>query len=124
MEILFRGKRKDNGEGVEGGHVEVGVSYILPKGKTLNTDFVEIDPETRGMYTGLKDKNGKKIFGGIGEKGGDIVAIGKEIYIIKWSEATDGFAMLTKNGWFLTIKCLAEIEVIGTVADNPELLEG
>ena len=74
--ILFRGKRVDNGEWVEGNYYESKISgcFILsPKIKVRKKDGVvindsfevfEVIPETVGEFIGKTDKNGKKIFEG------------------------------------------------------------
>ena len=65
-EILFRGKRPDNGEWVYGYYVHIGPvscqrTYIIPEyASALYVN--EVYPSTVGQYTGLNDKHGKRIF--------------------------------------------------------------
>ena len=63
-EILFRGKRVDDGEWVEGDLFVSdtdGSTYILAGSRIVTIEW-EVDPSTVGHYTGLKDKGGKRIF--------------------------------------------------------------
>lgn len=67
-EILFRGKRKDNGEWVYGYLCRYGFTgkekyYIIPY-YASDLYGIEVDPETVGQFTGLTDCNEKKIFEG------------------------------------------------------------
>lgn len=65
---LYRGKRLDNGEWVEGYYIPMssGAKHFiyLPLKYVNEHKRVEIDPQTLSAWTGLEDKNGVKIFGG------------------------------------------------------------
>ena len=124
-EILFRGKRVDNGEWIQGDIVQFpvhGVVRIVEQEPSYKD--AEVDSDTVGQYTGLTDKNGKKIFEG------DIVVVplsGKSAKgIIKYFK-TDicGFTVITQpqySNYVLQKNCA--YEVIGNIHDNPELLGG
>ena len=127
-EILFRGKRTDNGEWVEGL-----VARYNPKFDCANIvdgfeSLVPVKTETVGQYTGLTDKNGKKIFEG------DIVKHYNHCDIKEYSEDIGRVFYYTETCRFLRTSklfpdnCLeiyssCEYEVIGNIYDNPELLE-
>lgn len=125
-EILFRGKRLDNGEWVEGQLLEA-----TPSGKTAHLISVNhfihalIDPKTIGQYTGLTDRNGKRIFEGDIVEGSDFNS--EDGYgEIMWDEQTARFAIIgNTNNLFIDFDFYFgnEIEVVGNIHDNPELLE-
>lgn len=129
-EILFRGKRVDNGEWVEGAYYKQTEFYGDEMGRLLiittkdelvdnMMDFYRVDPETVGQYIGLTDKNGKKIFEG------DIVkGYWNTIMTVFYDDVACSFRVKTMTGserepsyYYNESKPL---EIIGNVHDNPE----
>jgi hypothetical protein len=120
-EILFRGKRKDNGEWVYGFYR----SYIYRKKKHAWLETIdriwEVKPETVGQYTGLEDINGVKIFEGDIVRYGDFGRIPEpDISMDKVVWENGGFII---GGEYMGLSYSVEIEIIGNIHDNPELLD-
>ena len=127
-EILFRGKRVDNNEWVYGFLSKSrGNNHFL----SLCIDHEEngvmlssiVEPETIGQYTGLNDKNGKKIFEG------DIVRYNGEKHIVVFETRGEtgyfGIKIDHIETWGFCLSVPAKLmEVIGNIHDNPELAEG
>lgn len=145
-EILFRGKRIDNGEWVEGSYAYGGESHYIIVRNGLSNQYIAVAPETVGQYTGLTDKNGKKIFEG------DILSITTTVKgdwiqddngnykepkridhaVVKEDKNTGGYKLkVYHNGKYKRISrftsthiyCYYRAEVIGNIHDNSELLE-
>ena len=139
-EILFRGKRVDNGEWVYGylcvfkGVSQMYVPFTEEEEKENEGHIFSaiggvwhiIIPETVGQYTGLTDKNGKKIFEGDIVKYDDLTGIinySFGCYCVKtnkpdWRNRNNPAIDIVFNEY------PNEIKVIGNIHDNPELLEG
>ena len=128
-EILFRGKRTDNGEWEYGDlwcnpYGKRAVCIVSPINDQGTTGGNEVIPETVGQYTGLTDKNGRRVFEG------DIVKFYNgdgeySPYEVRWQDS--GFSVLMNGNPdlfdelddFFSRRC----EIIGNIYDNPELLE-
>ena len=130
-EILFRGKRADSDEWVEGflwkKKYDTSIIFIscFPD-KDDNEEIYIVCPRSVGQYTGLTDKNGDKIFEG------DIVS-----GACFWLERMKNGVVAFRDGsfgliWYrgeveqfnpFTSMCNIEYEVIGNIHDNPELME-
>ena len=112
---LFKAKRIDNGEWVQGYLYGIWEKRYILLGMTNDIqDMIEVDPSTICRCTGLKDKNGKLIWENDimkyqwnGETRVDVVKYDAPMFsyknVIRWS--------------------LYQDEVIGNIFDNPELLE-
>lgn len=136
-EIVFRGKRIDDGEWVEGyitehtmipADMQSYIGWIIASKPTglYEYDLYEVDPDTVGQYTGLKDKNGKRIFEG------DILKdYWGKVYEVIFTTKQCGFMVDCKiapseheTGRYRIGEAWCDtIQVIGNIHDNPELLE-
>lgn len=120
-EILFRGKEKDGGS--FDGKWRYGDLVRVKEGSVTKTRIFEknigylVVPETVGEYTGLTDKNGKKIFEG------DIIRSNSERGYIEYYPNDCAFDVVDDHGFYWLISEMSNIEVIGNIHDNPELLE-
>ena len=122
-EILFRGKRIDNGEWVEGYFVNLWLMHYQ-KHQPIITDnnavSYDVDPSTVGQYTGLTDKNGKKIFEG------DIMAFTAYGFdYVGTVEFADGsFSIMCEHASPFLDQAVSKhgAYIIGNMHDNPELL--
>lgn len=154
-EILFKGKRIDNGEWVEGYYIYHIKRTLYPCGDKLSpedeqhaimcdgfsdwgmprdTVHYDIDPDTLCQYTGLTDKNGNKIFENDIVKCCSVDITEKYLEFVSEVFFRDGTWLVREPddcedllyGYDDSLKWVShvpEIEVIGNVFDNPELLE-
>lgn len=118
-EILFRGKHKGDGDWVYGVPIQ-----CYDGDWQICTDAYKytVNPQTIGQYTGLKDKNGTKIFEG------DIVEFAtkkcKVVFENRYGTAYYGIVIAENETWGFDNMTRAEsVKVIGNKYDNPELLK-
>ena len=145
-EVIFRGKRADNGEWIEGSLLGIDwcdkpSTYSIAPNTPVSV-FYSVIPETVGQYTGLTDKNGVRIFEGDivratieraercqsprienGVIGYDCIGmIGLILYKDKNGENvwSDFFNELSLSGLIEDYY----FEIIGNIHDNPDILKG
>lgn len=138
-EILFKAKQIDNGEWIEGSLIDLdidsGYCYIVQPYKKasilpiifLITDRMKlVDPETLCQFTGLYDKNGKRIWEN------DIVFVTDENDCSGQISTGIGNVIFIEGMWYIDgrpqeglydINKVFQIEVIGNAFDNQELLQ-
>lgn len=138
-EIKFRGKRLDNGKWVVGDLLHpitscriVNYTEIKEDGKIgADYHYYDVDPDTVGQYTGLKDRNGKEIYegdmvqqvwGSPHYRGGVYYdcycRIGKVVFY------SPSFCLIAEDGIAYHLSSIGiKHEVIGNIHDNPELLK-
>ena len=133
-EILFRGKRLDNGEWVEGFYLQTGKEFhgikkhlIAIDGRVCDyagNDFVDVDPLTIGQFTGRTAQCTDKIFEGdrcvvttFDHNGEDY----QHECVVLWDDGTLAFSN-EKHEFWLPIACVedtnSDVEVIGTIHDK------
>ena len=135
-EIIFRGKRKDNGEWIDGYLVKLGKeSFSDPErygicdkaipiaglGVCYNLMIYEVVPSTVGQYTGFTDKNGKRIFEG------HILAFSAygSNYLGHVENIEGNYGVTCDNAYPFLNTAIKEYGaiIVGNIHDNPDTLK-
>ena len=129
----YRGMRTDNGEWVYGAYVSKNwypspeefdyTGTVVEESNIISYAddclWVAVIPETVGQDTGMKDKNGKSVFDG------DIVKTRDDVYFCVWDEYNYEYMFRNeKEDFGIAYVSSEDVEIIGTVYKNPELLGG
>ena len=128
-EILFRGRRLDGGEWVVGHYSFDEIDHYIIRYQLEADDFGDVysvpscylvDPDSVGQFTGLTDKDGKRIFEG------DIIQKNVNRFCIEYGDGVAHFiaASKTPRTWApcLNRGTMEIYEVVGNIHDNPELI--
>lgn len=128
LEILFHGKRIDNGEWVEGFVFDDDLidsekmfigAIVIENNEITGRCFCEVDPSTVGQYTGKVVKTGKVFDGDIGKSIDGI-------FLVYWDDEKAAFVMRFNEYPYETLyleEMWDDAEIIGNIHDNPELME-
>ena len=149
-EVLFRGKQTDNGEWIEGAYSPFHLNFgereekphiiIISDDEDIDGLWCEVIPETVGQYTGLTDKNGKRIFeGDILDVSSDVAYGGVAVHRLGYfvvefhngcfmKSALDDpqlsfFDNAKRKGLYHFISTDIH-KIVGNIHDNPEILKG
>ena len=130
---LYRGKRTKDGVWIEGpllfvedkpaiyDQTDTDISAVWEYGEARLWGCCEVDPETVGQFTGVTDKNGKKVFEH------DIVRFDRGTFVVVFLDFRMSFCFDGLHGRGcvpgFTMAHWEHLEVIGNIHDNPELLE-
>ena len=143
-EILFRGKRLDNGEWVEGCCLHMGPvanerAYMIPSYASALYTY-EVDPATVCQFTTRLDKNGKRIFEGDLLNGFSYPFLRDNAHNyfaeVVWFENSPAFGLVVHKNPLSAVRGISagnagymegfdesDWEIIGNIHDNPELME-
>ena len=123
-EIVFKGKRIDNDEWVEGSYCHAekldrsGDEHFIIE-YSANDSSYRVRPETVGQYTGKVVKTGKVFDGDIGKSIDGI-------FLVCWDDEKAAFVMRFNEYPYETLyleEMWDDAEIIGNIHDNGELLE-
>ena len=134
-EILFRGKSTTTGKWHEGSLLKVtldGTTYSLIFGDNFLRVGMGVEalqhscvyPETVGQFTGLLDKNGKKIFEGDVVEGPDFTPEDDGYGVVYYKDGSFWVEGNSLTGTFSENYWSHSLEVIDNIHDNQELLKG
>lgn len=130
--IKFRGKTRGNGKWYYGSlvysdEINAAIHFQIGRGLVKRMDWVYVNQETVGQFTGLMDKNGEWIYEG------DILKWNNgEMYVVKFrrgmfyasvEECNEGILGGFPLHYFTKHED-REFEIVGNIYDNPELLKG